>query len=103
MDGAAGNDYSNSWRAQAHCACVPDPEIFFPDRNASADEALAICGGCPVMFACRAYAIEHQERDGVWGGLTESERRQVVAASESRRTRRRPSSWTGVTRRRIGA
>jgi WhiB family redox-sensing transcriptional regulator len=103
MDGASSSEPSGQWRLEAGCAGSPDPDMFFPDRNSSAVEALAICERCPVDLMCRAYAIEHQERDGIWGGLTEDQREQLLAASGVRRARRRPSSWTGLTRSRIGA
>jgi len=103
MDGTERRDLSTGWRERARCATVPDPDIFFPDRTTPADEALAICIRCPVMLACRTYALGAQERDGVWGGLTEDERRHLLPTSGSGRARRRPSTWTGLMRRRIGA
>lgn len=103
MDGTAWQDHSIGWRERARCATVPDPDIFFPDRTTPADEALAVCDRCPVMLACRTHALAVQEPYGVWGGLTEDERRHLVAASGSGRARRRPSTWIGLGRRRIGA
>lgn len=61
------------FRHDGSCQYV-DPEIFFPERGASAKPAKAICGGCSVKDRCLRYAIEHSE-GGIWGGTTESERR----------------------------
>lgn len=53
-----------------------DPELFFPTRGESTKEAKAVCADCPVMDACRAWAIPN-EKVGIWGGLSERERRRV--------------------------
>jgi len=54
-----------------------DPELFHPDRGESSDEAKAVCAGCPVQLRCRWFALSHLEKFGVWGGLSERQRRQV--------------------------
>jgi len=68
------------WRLHAACRGV-DTELFYsPEgerglaRTARVRAAKAICATCPVKAPCAAYALQHQERYGVWGGLTESER-----------------------------
>lgn len=60
---------SSNWRAEAECA-KHDPETFFLDP----EMARAVCRPCPVRQTCLDYALEHDLRFGVWGGLTEDER-----------------------------
>ena len=55
-----------------------DPDIFYPASDEEAEEAKAICAQCPVRQACLEYALANRERDGVWGGATERERRRLV-------------------------
>ena len=69
-----------SWRLRAACRHI-DSAVFFPpdgerppQRDARETRAKAICGGCPVIRQCAAYAIQYGERYGVWGGLSERER-----------------------------
>lgn len=66
-----------SWRQRAACRGV-DPDIFYPASDEDADEAKGICAICPVREACLEYALVNRERDGVWGGATERERRRLV-------------------------
>jgi WhiB family redox-sensing transcriptional regulator len=66
-----------SWRQRAACRGV-DPDIFYPASDEEADEAKAVCGVCPVREACLEYALVNRERDGVWGGATERERRRMI-------------------------
>jgi WhiB family redox-sensing transcriptional regulator len=65
-----------SWQARALCAQT-DPEAFFPEKGGSTREAKKICGGCEVRSECLEYALEHDERFGIWGGLSERERRRL--------------------------
>lgn len=64
------------WQAQALCAQT-DPDCFFPEKGGSTREAKAICIGCPVRTECLAYALEIDARYGIWGGLSERERRRL--------------------------
>lgn len=66
-----------SWRQRAACRGI-DPDIFYPASEDEADEAKAICAQCPVREACLEYALANRERDGVWGGATERERRRMI-------------------------
>ena len=66
-----------SWRQRAACRGV-DPDIFYPSSDEEAEEAKAICRVCPVRESCLEYAIINRERDGVWGGATERERRRII-------------------------
>lgn len=63
-----------SWRSQALCAQI-DAEIFFPDKGGSSKSAKRICSMCPVRLECLQEARDAGERFGVWGGLSERERR----------------------------
>lgn len=67
---------SEEWPDRALCAQT-DPEAFFPERGCSTAEAKRICMACPVRTECLDYALEHGERFGVWGGLSERERRKL--------------------------
>ena len=55
-----------------------DPDIFFPDDRKETREAIAICGTCPVRSECLEYAIEADIRFGVWGGLSDKQRRRLI-------------------------
>ncbi|AVJ50256.1 WhiB family transcription factor [Mycobacterium phage Mendokysei] len=64
------------WAERALCAQT-DPDAFFPDKGGSTKEAKAICAGCDVRDECLEYALAHDERFGIWGGLSERERRSI--------------------------
>lgn len=66
-----------NWRQRSACRGI-DPEIFYPATDEEADEAKAICAICPVRQMCLEHALAAREREGVWGGLTERERRRVI-------------------------
>jgi WhiB family redox-sensing transcriptional regulator len=55
-----------------------DPDIFYPVSDEDATDAKAICAMCPVGEACLEWALSTRERDGVWGGATERERRRII-------------------------
>jgi WhiB family transcriptional regulator, redox-sensing transcriptional regulator len=84
--GAAGpvldvtDDDCFSWQDFALCA-ETDPEAFFPEKGGSVREAKKICRGCFVRTECLTYALEHEERFGIWGGLSEQERRRLRSAA----------------------
>ena len=65
-----------AWWQAAACA-GHDPELFFPAHHERAKTRAAqhICARCPVLADCRAYAMTHPLLDGIWGGLTVSNRR----------------------------
>ena len=65
-----------SWQERALCA-ETDPEAFFPEKGGSTREAKKVCLGCDVRAECLEYALENDERFGIWGGLSERERRRV--------------------------
>jgi len=66
-----------SWRKRGACRGL-DPDIFYPAAEEDAPEAQAICAMCPVRQACLEYALAARERDGIWGGATERERRRMI-------------------------
>lgn len=66
-----------SWRDRAACLNSPDADAFFPEKGARSDRAKAICRRCPVRAPCLDYAQRTEERFGVWGGLSERERRRL--------------------------
>ncbi len=68
-----------SWQIRANCMGV-DPELFFPERGASTREAKEVCRGCVVREDCLEYAIANGEKFGIWGGMSERERRRVRRA-----------------------
>jgi WhiB family redox-sensing transcriptional regulator len=76
---AEGSDRSMnlSWRTRAACQGL-DPTIFYPQTDEEADEAKSICAACAVAEPCLEYALAQRERDGVWGGCTEKERRRII-------------------------
>ncbi|MFE1550606.1 WhiB family transcriptional regulator [Streptomyces sp. NPDC058718] len=69
---------------QAVCGQV-DPELFFPEKGGSVKEPKLLCAVCPVRQECLAWALDHDVRHGVWGGLSQKElsrlRRQAVDAA----------------------
>lgn len=65
-----------AWQADALCAQT-DPEAFFPEKGGSTRDAKRICDACEVRQQCLDYALENDERFGIWGGLSERERRKL--------------------------
>jgi WhiB family redox-sensing transcriptional regulator len=68
------------WQDQALCAQT-DPEAFFPEKGGSTREAKRVCRSCDVRSECLEYALENDERFGIWGGLSERERRRLKRAA----------------------
>jgi WhiB family redox-sensing transcriptional regulator len=66
----------SSWQERALCAQT-DPEAFFPEKGGSTREAKRVCLSCDVRGECLEYALMHDERFGIWGGLSERERRKL--------------------------
>lgn len=75
------------WQEQANCLGV-DPELFFPERGASSREAKDVCRGCIVRTARIEYALANGEKFGIWGGLSEKQRKKLrkQRAQANRRT-----------------
>ena len=64
------------WQERGLCAQT-DPEAFFPEKGGSTREAKKVCLTWDVRQDCLEYALEHDERFGIWGGLSERERRKL--------------------------
>ncbi len=65
-----------AWTDEANCKGA-EADLFFPDRGASTRKAKAICRACSVQDECLEYAVENSEKFGIWGGLSERERRRI--------------------------
>jgi hypothetical protein len=87
---AAPARFAERWRELAACRGT-DLEVFFPGRGESAEPARQVCAACPVRQPCLDYAITNRIVYGIWGGLTERERRALrsgwVRASRQDRDR----------------
>jgi WhiB family redox-sensing transcriptional regulator len=64
------------WQKRANCIGV-DPEIFFPEQGESVREARQVCLGCVVRAECLEFALANGEKFGIWGGMSERERRRI--------------------------
>ncbi|WP_010524678.1 WhiB family transcriptional regulator [Nesterenkonia sp. F] len=65
-----------AWQVDALCAQT-DPEAFFPEKGGSTRDAKKVCGACTVQQECLDYALANDERFGIWGGMSERERRKL--------------------------
>ncbi|MER5355879.1 WhiB family transcriptional regulator [Kitasatospora sp. NPDC002551] len=79
------------WRDRAVCR-EEDPELFFPVGNVGPallqiEEAKAVCRRCPVMETCQRWALETGQDGGVWGGMSEDERRALKSRAARNRAR----------------
>ena len=68
-----------TWQDEANCLGV-DPDLFFPERGASTKEAKEVCRGCVVREDCLEFALSNGEKFGIWGGMSERERRRIRRA-----------------------
>jgi WhiB family redox-sensing transcriptional regulator len=73
-----------AWRRHSACRGL-DPDIFFPSTDEEAVAAKVVCDVCSVRETCLEFALQGREKEGVWGGATEKERRRIL------RQRRRAS------------
>ena len=74
------DDVLLAWQEKALCAQT-DPEAFFPEKGGSTREAKRVCLSCDVRSECLEYALSNDERFGIWGGLSERERRRLKRRS----------------------
>ncbi len=65
------------WQERAACFGI-DPDVFFPISEEEAGPALTYCGSCRIREECLAWALKNGERYGVWGGMTEQQRRRIA-------------------------
>src|SRR5262252_2238494 len=96
-------DNRAGWWTRAACASA-DPELFFPISYSGpalrqVAQAKAICARCPIQRECLRYALDAGSIQGVWGGMTEDERRRL--ARRERRARVRQVQHTGARRPRV--
>ena len=79
IDHVRGDSDGKNWQDEANCLGV-DPDLFFPERGASTREAKEVCRGCVVRVDCLEYALANGEKFGIWGGMSERERRRIRRA-----------------------
>jgi WhiB family redox-sensing transcriptional regulator len=94
------------WQYRAACRGT-DLTVFFPERGESAEPARQICGGCPVREPCLEFALRQGITHGIWGGLTERDRRPLrvhntIAAREQRDEAITAAAAAGSTMAAIG-
>lgn len=66
-----------TWRQHAACRGL-EPDIFYPNTDEEAEPAKEVCSVCTVRQPCLEYALTTREKDGIWGGATERERRRII-------------------------
>ena len=88
-----------AWMEHGKCLELPAGQrlrVFFPTRGADTIPAKRICADCPVRDLCCEYAIQNHEIYGIWGGLSERERRRIrkqrrIDGTLTRKPRNEPS------------
>ncbi|MFF1880249.1 WhiB family transcriptional regulator [Pseudarthrobacter sp. NPDC058196] len=78
----SGEDPDEQWRRDALCT-GNDPDTFFPEKGGNTADAKKVCGQCQVRAECLDYALNADERFGVWGGLSTAERDRLIKNSPS--------------------
>ena len=81
------------WTEFSNCIGV-DPDLFFPERGASTREAKEVCRNCIVASACLEFALANGEKHGIWGGMSERERRRI----RSQRNAARQAALTEIAK-----
>lgn len=71
------------WMDDALCAQT-DPDMFFPEKGGSTENAKKVCAACTVRLECLEYALRHNERHGIWGGMSRTERVRFVRRRRGR-------------------
>lgn len=66
-----------SWRLDGACRGLPSG-VFYPGPDDDAAHARSVCARCDVAETCLEYALANREKEGVWGGATEKERRRII-------------------------
>lgn len=70
-------DLDTTWTDDALCAQT-DPDLFFPEKGGTSNDARAVCQQCPVIAECLTYALDARMSDGVWGGMSAAERKAIL-------------------------
>jgi WhiB family redox-sensing transcriptional regulator len=65
-----------AWFEDAACTSA-DPDAWWPAKGAAIRAAVRVCEGCPVRAPCLKYALDTNQKDGIWGGLSVNERRRL--------------------------
>lgn len=73
------------WHARASCSEIGG-DLWFPEKGGSTREAKRVCMACEVRATCLQYALDNEEWFGIWGGLTNRERRKLLKASSQETT-----------------
>jgi WhiB family redox-sensing transcriptional regulator len=73
-----------SWAELAACK-GSDNDLWFPERGDNGIHAKAVCWSCPVRLECLTHAMEHNEREGIWGGYSARQRSRMKEAASRRR------------------
>jgi WhiB family redox-sensing transcriptional regulator len=78
------NDFVNlpNWTGEEACLIVEDLDFFYSEFALDIALAKDICAECPMIAACREYALKH-ENNGVWGGLSAKERKELRGNKEA--------------------
>jgi WhiB family redox-sensing transcriptional regulator len=66
-----------AWRDKGACRGL-NPQIFYPETDEEAGDAKRVCHACTVQTLCLEHALSVREKEGVWGGATERERRRII-------------------------
>lgn len=69
-------EINSTWKSRRQCRGM-EPNFFFPHDSKDVEIAKEYCQGCPVINECLEYALENNIKDGVWGGMSESDRRRL--------------------------
>lgn len=85
------------WMSRAACRGL-DPTLFFAERGESTDEAKQVCGRCPVTSQCVEYAAGTNQKLGIWGGLSERQRRHLPARPKPRKVPPAHGTTSGYAR-----
>ncbi len=107
LEDLLAEEADQGWRSEAACL-NEDPELFFPEGESERyagqiAAALEVCAACEVADECLVFAIETEQRTGIWGGTTAAERRGLeVVAGQVRRTAPRPAAVAGELLRAAG-
>jgi WhiB family redox-sensing transcriptional regulator len=91
-----------AWQADALCAQIA-PEMFFPEKGANVRVAKGICGSCDVKDECLDYALQNNERFGVWGGKSERQRRAIAKRNAEKEAVSRAAYFEALRNQRIAA
>lgn len=80
-----GASPETDWRQRANCKEIADPDVFFPIGTTGPaldqiEQAKAICRQCAVKVDCLEWALSTHQESGVWGGLSEEERKSVAGS-----------------------